>query len=619
MSSQAARLSRLHIFIIQVHIPKPSSFLALRRRLTHAAVAQATILRLNRRLPRHKRRERSSLTSTHDANPTSTTCVATSLSTINEDSFVLSNGTSSFVPNMDDSIVSPSPSLPQSTQRSASSASVDDPLSLRPVFTSDEIDSIMSSTDDSPDSFYNKEIEDRLYPITSDDIKRQLEAIRLKRLNPSQSEILSTFNLRPDEAYLLEAPANIDDEQLWLTWFSDTLDKCEEARRASRDFRTDTKKPVATIGWASPNPFAVLEADDDVDSILSTEDADSRAAWSPDPSDIDEDDDAPSNDDDTPWSTEAVIDEAESRPTPSLWDEMPEDYPFFRRDDDYEALDEVLRTQRQTKNFHRRMCQLDPLYHDDIFLHGAPDKRFIGRLQTLNSKHSDDPYIDGYINDLLAAILADSGATGSFISEGFWRRIMGPTHPSFVAGNPGFVTANDQRLDILGRQVFTFTLAGRTIQYPFWIMSSVITDCIMGLDLLRRLGAIINFKTNTLTIEGGHHVMSLVNLNIEDANKHPCGYTLVQQDTVLQPMTIGHVNCVVDTTFHRNTTILVEPLKKTPIGLVATALYETRTKAIPVEIINPTTEPLRLLKNTPFGSMDGAAQGLHRTESRQTP
>ncbi|CAK4589027.1 unnamed protein product [Aphanomyces euteiches] len=60
------------------------------------------------------------------------------------------------------------------------------------------------------------------------------------------------------------APATIEDEDLWLKWFSDTLSKCEEARKANRDFSTN--RPIARIGWADVNPYSVLGDEDDYPS-----------------------------------------------------------------------------------------------------------------------------------------------------------------------------------------------------------------------------------------------------------------------------------------------------------------------------------------------------------------
>ncbi|RHZ24110.1 hypothetical protein DYB37_012629 [Aphanomyces astaci] len=104
---------------------------------------------------------------------------------------------------------------------------------------------------------YPKEIEDRLYPITTADVRMQTDRIRERRKNPAQDEILKTLNLLPSDAYLLLAPADIEDEAKWYVWFADTLNKCGEAK---------TSEAVAHIQWVDPNPYDVLcEAGDEFD------------------------------------------------------------------------------------------------------------------------------------------------------------------------------------------------------------------------------------------------------------------------------------------------------------------------------------------------------------------
>ncbi|CAK4963244.1 unnamed protein product [Aphanomyces euteiches] len=113
-----------------------------------------------------------------------------------------------------------------------------------------------------PEEEYSKEIEDRLYPITKSDVRKQLERIRKRQINPTHEEILRSLDLSEADSHLLLAPADIEDETLWLKWFADTLEKCDEARRASRDFNNTRKHPLARVSWIDPNPYAVLDMDD---------------------------------------------------------------------------------------------------------------------------------------------------------------------------------------------------------------------------------------------------------------------------------------------------------------------------------------------------------------------
>ncbi|KAF0706855.1 hypothetical protein AaE_013914, partial [Aphanomyces astaci] len=150
-----------------------------------------------------------------------------------------------------------------STSRNQIRKSADD-HPARPVFSDAEINDLLSSCPEIREEEYPKEIEDRLYPITTADVRMQTDRIRERRKNPAQDEILKTLNLLPSDAHLLLAPADIEDEAKWYAWFADTLNKCGEAKRANRDFKIS--EAVAHIQWVDPNPYDVLcEAGDEFD------------------------------------------------------------------------------------------------------------------------------------------------------------------------------------------------------------------------------------------------------------------------------------------------------------------------------------------------------------------
>ena len=167
---------------------------------------------------------------------------------------------------------------------------------------------------------------------------------------------------------------------------------------------------------------------------------------------------------------------------PLYWDDLALAYPEERRSEL-----EVARGKLQNqKNYHRRRARLDPLYNDDLFLNPEEADRIVCRLTECSGcKCGSDPFVDTYIENRKASTLADTGASRSFISENFWTRIG---QPKLSAHNPGCVSANKAALEVRGKRLLNFKVAGRTVPYPFWVMASAITDCIMGLDLLRYLG-----------------------------------------------------------------------------------------------------------------------------------
>ncbi|CAK4268936.1 unnamed protein product, partial [Aphanomyces euteiches] len=85
-----------------------------------------------------------------------------------------------------------------------------------PVFSNEQVTTLMTERYAFPEENYDKEIEDRLYHIAKADIRHQLERIKARCKNPTHEEILKSLNLGPEDAHLLMVPAAIEDEYLWL-------------------------------------------------------------------------------------------------------------------------------------------------------------------------------------------------------------------------------------------------------------------------------------------------------------------------------------------------------------------------------------------------------------------
>mgnify|MGYP001079508357 CR=1 FL=1 len=64
------------------------------------------------------------------------------------------------------------------------------------------------------------------------------------------------------------------------------------------------------------------------------------------------------------------------------------------------------------------------------------------------------------------------------------------------------VTADTNRISILGERKFLVDVAGRKTYFPFVIMRNSLIDCIIGYDLLSSLKAVIHVDRNELEISG---------------------------------------------------------------------------------------------------------------------
>ncbi|KAH9138039.1 hypothetical protein AeRB84_017518, partial [Aphanomyces euteiches] len=287
---------------------------------------------------------------------------------------------------------------------------------------------------------------------------------------------------------------------------------------------------------------------------------------------------------------------------PVAWDDLPIAYP----EDELSPIQATKQKVRTLRNYHRRCAKRDPHYNDDLFTDCPGSRRFIARIQPLchtRPLNGPDPFVKAYVNGAKATTLIDTGATSSFISATFWHHLGRPT---LTRPKSNFVSADSSNLEMLGRATFKVCIAGRTVDFPFWVMSTAMTDCIVGIDLLRYLGAVINLRDNTLTLEDGDHLLSLDPLPESHTTQHPMGYALVATTTTVPPRSVSWVPCQAGTDLPRSTTTLLEPSKKTLLH-VAAALYTTQP-TIYVEVINPSESPIVLDTAAPIGTWTALPQ-----------
>ncbi|RHY20788.1 hypothetical protein DYB32_009956 [Aphanomyces invadans] len=142
------------------------------------------------------------------------------------------------------------------TPRSRKAKQDDNFNSRPPVFTPGQVESIIRGDLAGLPDTRMVDIEDRLYPVTAEDLNMQLQALKTRHRDVSHEEIaqvvMKALNrpLTADDKMLLEAPANIDDPERWLAWFTRALKTCEEARTANRNVESNRGGIVATTRWA---------------------------------------------------------------------------------------------------------------------------------------------------------------------------------------------------------------------------------------------------------------------------------------------------------------------------------------------------------------------------------
>lgn len=96
---------------------------------------------------------------------------------------------------------------------------------------------------------YDKELEDRLYPLDDavvlERVRLNTEAVR----DPSIAELSRLLGISPEvlERTRRAFPGKLASPEHWQDWFRKTLETTEEAKRANRDFKTPVVNAVRTV------------------------------------------------------------------------------------------------------------------------------------------------------------------------------------------------------------------------------------------------------------------------------------------------------------------------------------------------------------------------------------
>ncbi|KAE8988352.1 hypothetical protein PR003_g23460, partial [Phytophthora rubi] len=162
-------------------------------------------------------------------------------------------------------------------------------LSFDRLFSDEELDamengepgqeaSILSGTVVAPEpEEYNKELEDRLYPLDEVELHKRVAKNAEAQAEPSSEDLarLLGISLEVVERTRQASPDLHGSPEYWQNWFEEMLDKSEEAKRANRDFRSPVVSVVygpAVEAPARPKKASSVESGSYVESVPSSGD-----------------------------------------------------------------------------------------------------------------------------------------------------------------------------------------------------------------------------------------------------------------------------------------------------------------------------------------------------------
>ncbi|KAE9109544.1 hypothetical protein PF010_g11500 [Phytophthora fragariae] len=132
--------------------------------------------------------------------------------------------------------------LKPQVEEDRSESAVENAPSLDRLFTSEELDLLMEGETlgvSEEREEYEKELEERLYPLDEVELKLRMEKNAEQQQELSLEEIDSILNI-PVETLARtreSSPGELSTPEYWLSWYKKTLAVTEEARRANRNLQ----------------------------------------------------------------------------------------------------------------------------------------------------------------------------------------------------------------------------------------------------------------------------------------------------------------------------------------------------------------------------------------------
>ncbi|KAH9121452.1 hypothetical protein AeMF1_006841, partial [Aphanomyces euteiches] len=156
-----------------------------------------------------------------------------------------------------------------------------------------------------------------------------------------------------------------------------------------------------------------------------------------------------------------------------------------------------LLTQPTGRRTSKHYIRDNPSSAKDIFKSCTDQFCFPDRFLCAVGSSNPVPTVTVSINGVPVEALIDTGASVSLISEQCWIRAGSPT---LWQSKKNMVSVENRPLKTLGLRSFTIRLADQSSQFPFHVMPGTATDCILGVDYLRRMHAQIDLAQNTLLV-----------------------------------------------------------------------------------------------------------------------
>ena len=207
--------------------------------------------------------------------------------------------------------------------------------------------------------------------------------------------------------------------------------------------------------------------------------------------------------------------------------------------------------------------------------------------------------IEAKINGYSRLCVVDTGASVSLLAKDEWDKLKGvddKLFPSDIVAE----AANNSPIGILGKSSLTVQLNEHTVgKYDFYVANDISSEIILGLDWLLSIQAVIDTSSLVISFESGQLPIYVRDTSISDASVV----------TLCDDIVIPGKHEIIQRARIKNPSLeqsLLEPnYELTSKGvLVARVIVKPKEQIVPVQIINPGEDPIKLYKGTNIGSLE---------------
>jgi predicted aspartyl protease len=210
--------------------------------------------------------------------------------------------------------------------------------------------------------------------------------------------------------------------------------------------------------------------------------------------------------------------------------------------------------------------------------------------------------------------LADTGAACNILSAKIFKKIRRKNvRMKDTKRHENFFSADSTPMPILGDVEVEIKIGGVIVPTIVSVVEGLCFDLILGMDFFREAHAVVDMRTNTLTLFDG-----LTAVPMSATGKHPVVATTMP--VVIPPMSEAVLPVMTKTRLPKRDYVIEGDLR-TPCRalLVGRALVQGGKQTLPCRVMNPTTEPIKLKRGTPLGVLSEAqAASVTTTRRRQT-